>query len=199
MIIKNPELFMKLRSYYITNNLPFSEINIFGIRYEQNQKNDIWNDILGIWTYNNCYCWDGTTDPGKHATETKDIGAAHLCLGFHKEIWQIGIHKKSNPNFAHTALVQTGNKVKIWRDKNKNYINDDNFADEDYFGINFHRASKYQDVLTIGNYSAGCQVTRNIKDFEFAITLITNTQQYKNNNNFKFSYMLFDYKELGLS
>jgi len=198
MIEKHPELEAILKSKYSSLNIPLDEINIFGIRYDMNQEDDVWNDKLGIMTANNIYLWIGTTDPGKKATKTSEKGAAHLCLGYHKNIWQVGIHGTHNPNFAHNALVQTGNKVKIWRDKNKDFKENDGFYDEGYFGINFHRASKVENVLYIGPFSAGCQVTQDVKDFEFAMNLIMNSEKYKNNNKCCFSYMLFDYTEIGL-
>jgi len=198
MIYKKPELLNKFRNYYNKYDIQIEEANLFGIRFEEDQKKDIWNDILGIWTQHNVYCWTGTTDPGKHATETSSIGVAHLCYGYHKDIWQKGIHGSNNPNFAHPALIQTGNKICIWRDENKNYENDEGRYIEGYFGINWHRASKIHDVPTIGNYSAGCQVTLNSQDFEFGLNLIFNTNKFKENNNCKFSYALFNHKELGL-
>jgi hypothetical protein len=198
MIIKKPELINKLRLKYKELSISIEEINIFGIRFEENQNQDIWNDILGIWTQHNVYCWSGTTDPGRHATETKEGGSAHLCLGYHKDIWQTGTHCKDNPNFAHAALVQTGNECRIWRDVNKDYEDNDNKIEIGYFGINFHRASKLQNVSNIGLYGAGCQVTQDIKDFEFALNLILNTEKFKSNQKCCFSYMLFDRREIGL-
>jgi hypothetical protein len=194
MIYKKPELLNQFRTYYIKNNYLIEEANIFGIRYAVNQHLDLWNDLLGIWTANNCYVWSGTTDPSKYFTENKEGGAAHLFFGFHKNIWQAGIHAQSIPSFAHPALVQTGNAVKIWRDVNKDYDFDlgTDKVETGYFGINFHRASKVNNVETIGQYSAGCQVTRDIKDFEFALNLLLNTDKFKKNKKCTFSYMLFD-------
>jgi hypothetical protein len=198
MVYKKPELLLKFQNYYNQNNIEIEEINIFGVRYEVNQHLDLWNDLLGIWTVHNVYCWTGTTDPGKHATETSKKGAAHLCSGYHKNIWMVGIHAQNNPKFAHQALRQLGNKVKIWRDINHNYENDEKIYEYDYLGINWHRASKYNNLLEIGPYSEGCQVTRNIDDFKFGMNLILNSKKYKENEKCKFSYMLFEHEELGI-
>jgi len=192
MIVKRPELLSKLRMAYDARNFQIDEVNIFGIRFPEAQDQDIWNDILGIWTDHNIYCWQGTTDPGRHATENKEGGAAHLCLGYHKDIWQIGIHGASIPAFAHPALVQTGNVCRIWRDVNKDYEDNDNKIETGYFGINFHRASKINNVETIGFYGAGCQVTQDIQDFEFVLNLLLNTAKFKMNKKCCFSYTLFD-------
>lgn len=197
MITKRLELLSILRMAYDSQDIPIEEANIFGIRFPENQDQDIWNDILGIWTKHNVYCWQGTTDPGRYFTENKEGGAAHLCLGYHKDIWQVGIHGASIPAFAHAALVQTGNECRIWRDVNRDYEDNDNKIETGYFGINFHRASKISNVDEIGYYSAGCQVTQDIQDFEFALNLILNTDKFKQNNKACFSYMLFDKSILG--
>lgn len=198
MVVKKPELLNKFREYYNKSNILIEEANLFGIRFPEDQDKDIWNDILGIWTQHQVYCWPGTTDPGKHSTETKEQGTAHLCLGYHKDIWQVGVHGKHNPNFAHPALVQTGNKVWIWRDKNKNYEDDDFAQEEGYFGIDWHRASRVKDVPVIGPYSEGCQVSLNIQDYEFGFNLILNTEKFKQDHECKWSYMLWKHEELGL-
>jgi hypothetical protein len=199
MIIKKPEMLNSLRNYYTSHNLPIYEANIFGIRFEEDQAKDKFNDWLGVWTQHEVFVTLGTTDPGRKATENKENGSAHLCSGYHKNIWQAGIHGKHNLAFAHPALVQTGTgKVKIWRDKNKNYLNDDNIIEEGWFGINFHRASKIKDVETIGDYSAGCQVVQNVKSFEFLLNLLLNTEDFKKDKKFCFSYMLFDKTEIKL-
>ena len=199
MIIKKPELLNQLRNYYVSKNIPINEANIFGIRFEENQNLDLWNDWLGIWNQNEAFVWSGTTDPGKKATEESTRGCAHVVLGYHPFVWQVGIHSAGKPS-QHPALVQTGNEIKIWRDKNKDFIYNSNidFFDTGYFGINFHRASKIQDVEFIGPYSAGCQVTRNAQDFEFALNLLLNTEAFKKDNKFRFSYMLFDKSELSI-
>ena len=194
MIIEKPDLFVKLQNSYLLQNILIEEFNLFGIRNSNNMSEDIWNDILGLFTkLGKVYTWLGTTDPGVKATmQGKADGAAHLCIGFHKDIWQIGIHGKHNPNYAHTALIQTGNKVKIWRDKNKNFVNDEPTYEEGWYGINWHRASKWQNSPTIGNYSAGCQVTQDIDDFEFALDIILKSDKIGNNPDAKISYMLYE-------
>lgn len=90
-----------------------NEINIFGIRDEANQSLDVFNDVIGIykrgWVAGKIF--QATTDPGRYYTLNKQGGAAHLCEGFWKNIWMVGIHA-AGTNFAHEALVQRGNKVR---------------------------------------------------------------------------------------
>ena len=185
-----------LKRIYEKYNAPLAEINLFGIRHNQDQNKDVWNDVLGLMEKDTVVIWQGTTDPGKTATETKDGGAAHLCLGYHPDIWQVGIHAATNPAFAHRALVQTGNACRIWRDVNRNYVDDDNKIEEGYFGINFHRASVQKDLDTIGLYSFGCQVTRSHVDFERIMKVIMDSKTYKNNPQARFSYLLISETEL---
>jgi hypothetical protein len=200
MIYKKPELLNQLRTYYASKNIPVDETNIFGVRFEEDQQKDLFNDWLGVWTQHNVFVAIGTTDPGKKTTETSLKGAAHLICGYHSRIWQAGIHGQHNPLFAHPALCQTGNKISVWRDKNKDfdYDKETDFIDTGYFGINFHRASKIKDVETIGDYSAGCQVMQNEKDFQFFLNLLFNTEAFKKDKKYCFSYMLFDKKELNI-
>lgn len=192
MIQKNNSLYPVIENIYKKHDAEIEELNIFGIRNEADQDSDIFNDQLGIMLPDDTvYVWPGTTDPGKHATMEKDQGAAHLCLGYHADIWQVGIHAAKNPSFAHRALVQTGNSCKIWRDNDRNYLqNKTDKVEEGYFGINFHRASAVTANNFIGPYSFGCQVTKNLKDFEAILSLITGTKKYQANHAAKFSYLL---------
>jgi len=73
--------------------------------------------------------------------------------------------------------------VRGWRDKNKNFIDDDNIEDEGDYGINWH----YSNSKELINYaSAGCQVTPNIKFFNKSIECAIASEQER------FSYYLFD-------
>lgn len=174
------------------------EFNQFGIRNPENQNKDIFNDTLGIYLpkEKKVLIYTGTTDPGTSCTFKKSGGAAHMCEGFHKDIWVLEIHAKiSNPKFAHEAFCQrpeheTG-PVKIWRDVNKNYIEDDNvYQSGNWFGINKHRASKLYVVHEIDDYSWGCIVAQDAKDHEKEVEIAKQTQKYKKDKFCKFSFCL---------
>ncbi len=155
----------------------WSQINILGIRNDKNPG--IWNDFIFLQTDDELYKFEATVDPSRHWTEKpmNRLGVAHLCLGFHPNIWTIGKHRGK-----YNALVQRGAKVKIWRDKNKNYKKDDNIVQSGYFGINLHHG--YSAKGKVGVHSAGCQVIRNKISFNRFMGIVTGSGQPD------FSYLL---------
>ena len=91
------------------------------------------------------------------------------------------------------ALCQRSGLVKVYRDKNK-----DNKLDMEpktiqtgYFGINIHKAGLKSEV--IGGYSAGCQVFKNVSDFNTFLKLCQRSAELYGNN---FSYSLLDTNDL---
>ena len=202
MIVDRTDLIQNLKNVYVKYNAPIKEINVFGIRDESNQSDDLFNDWLGIMTSDKVYIWKGTTDPGINSLN-KSGGAAHLCPGYQPDIWVIDTHAKTNPLFAHKALCSRPNlgclPTKIWRDANKTTHKDEQEKGQSgYFGMNFHRASAVRLEQKIGLYSEGCQVTQDKKDFDFCMNLILNSQTYLTNNKATFSYMLILSGELEL-
>lgn len=101
--------------------------------------------------------WEATTAPGERYTQNpiNSGGAAVISLGYQRA-WQVGMHPMSNPN--HLGLVQTGGPVTVNRDKNKDYIRNDQ-VQTGYFGINQHWGYD-QPRGDIGPASAGCLVGR---------------------------------------
>jgi hypothetical protein len=193
-----------IRSLYKQYGAIWDEINIFGIRNEAGQNQDIFNDYIGLAIDGRVYIYKGTCDPGKYWTEQGGCcedkqGVAHLCLGFHSKIWQVGVHLPNNPNVAHEALIQTGNVVKIWRDENKDYDQDPTETVQvGYFGINCHRSNASGATPSIGLWSAGCQVFSGPQNFLTFMDIIKNSSSYIKNNKYCFSYFLFDIKQIDL-
>ena len=94
-------------------------------------------------------------------------------------VWKPGKHKGVVP-----ALLQTGNKVTVWRDGNADGKSDEQgYKEHGYFGINFHSASKdFSSKLiktVIGGWSAGCQVCNNLPEYKFIIDTIKSSGQDK--------------------
>jgi len=179
----------------------WGEVNLFGLRNEADQQADLFNDFIGICSGDIIKVYAGTTDPGAWwtlhpVTASGATGAAHLCEGFHKNAWRVGIHAQGTP-FAHEALVQTGNKVRIWRDLKSNFTRDDSDPEQSgYFGINIHRAG-LDDPNKIGKYSAGCQVVRHHKDFDELLEIVKASETFKKNKTgARFSYLLLNIKSL---
>lgn len=188
-----------LKNLYAQYNIPWDEINLFGIRHEEDQQLDIFNDFIGIATENEIKVFPATVDPGKPwtlnpVTVNGLTGAAHLCLGYHPNAWVIGIHG-TNPKFAHEALVQIGNSVAIWRDTNKDGLFEQGEPIvRGYFGINIHRAYPpgAGATPTIGLYSAGCQVFQIAENLQYVLNILKSTNKYKQNSKCTWSYTLFD-------
>lgn len=183
-----------VKQLYLEHGADWDEVNIFGVRNEKGQKKDIFNDLICIATKGNIYKFQATCDPGKYwtlvggANEQKN-GVAHICYGFHKKVYRIGKHR------GKLALVQKGAKIKIWRDENKNFKQDNKEKHQrGYFGVNIHRAG--ENSIKIGKWSAGCQVIKKDKDFIKFISLIMNSEKYKKYKRTKFDYFLFKDVEL---
>jgi hypothetical protein len=191
----------QLKKIYKSINAKWDEVNIFGIRNPDSPELDQFNDMIGIATEENVKIFRGTTDPGIYwtinpITAAGLTGAAHVCEGFHPYIWRVGIHAQGT-NFAHQALVQTGNKIKIWRDINKDFRPEDEPTQVGYFGINLHRASSNTDAETIGRYSAGCQVIQHADDFTELLNLVKASDTYqKHGASARFSYLLINKNDL---
>lgn len=178
----------------------WGEINIFGIRNEENAEKDQFNDLICIATDDLIHQYQGTTDPSVYWTKNPMTaegftGAAHVCEGWHQNIWRVGIHAKGT-NFAHEALIQTGNKIRIWRDVDKDFTEDEGEPIQSgYYGINCHRASS-QLTEVIGYYSAGCQVIQRIGDFLEFMGIIKGSDVYLANPQARFSYLLVNKNQM---
>lgn len=183
----------KLKDLYMKKGAPWDVFNLFGIRFEENQKKDVFNDYIGFATDLAINWFPGTTDPGREATEKKEGGAAHLCLGYHKNLWEIGMHPRTlteqNKAFRHKAFVQASPCL-IWRDKDRDGVKDaGDPVVRGIFGINLHRASIKGSAL-IGPYSYGCQVCQLPGSLDI---LLHNAEK----SGLKlFSYMLLDKSEV---
>jgi len=191
-----------IKEKYTSKGNKWDDVNIFGIRNEDDQDRDIFNDYIGIATNGKVYIYQGSTDPGKYWTQVggynKDgKGVAHLCHGYCRNVYQVGIH--GSGSFAHEAMVQTGNEVKVWRDVNNNYTYDNGDTLEiGYLGINIHSTLR-DDVVKVGQYSAGCQIIKNYTDHKKFMEIIKGSDKYKNNNKACFSYYLFTIFEMDTS
>lgn len=178
----------ELRNIYKSKKYQIAEINLIGIRNNKDQEKDVFNDNFLIWDseLDEVLELECTTDPGVFYTKNplNRKGCAHLMPGFYKGAYQVGKHR------GYTALVQTGAKVRVWRDKNKNFLQDDNIEEYGYFGINIHKQSFLRDKIL--KASAGCQVIKDPKDFDILMTIILNSDTYKKNKRAKFNYLLIE-------
>lgn len=150
-------------------------LNIWGIR-SKDTNTKYYNDVIVFFYERDFNIWESmifeaTTDPSNLNLEKpiNSKGCAVLREGYHEKLWKIGKHKNQ-----YKALVQA-NPCCVIRDNNKDDKID--FSDNTncgMFGINLHRASSWQVKDEIGLYSAGCQVIKDVNQWnDIIIPLIT--------------------------
>jgi hypothetical protein len=189
----------KLYKIYAENEIKRQTVNIFGVRKSDNNAlNNMYEDVIGFDINGEILIFEGTTNPGKYYTVNpiNKLGCAHVKEGFHPDIWQVGIHNPDTRN-AHEAFIQTGNKITVIRDKNKNGIIDENEIEYvGFFGINLHGGALSEDD-NINGWSAGCQVLRRRSELlNIVLPKIKSLPEFKNNSKMKFSYLLLNEKVL---
>ena len=162
---------LKCNGYkYFTSDKGY-DVNIVGIRNSDthgevtNKFDDTltisYKDLNGKWIYSE---YKATTDPGSHWEKNlmnKD-GVAILKPGQYRGSHQIGLHQGK-----YEALRQKS-PVKVYRDNNKDgkYDMIEEYVQEGIFGINIHKAGKFENGSTqIDKWSAGCQVFSKQSDF----------------------------------
>lgn len=187
MLVKLPDVIEALKEKrYLIFEDPF-ELNIVGIRSADMTPN-IFNDkLIAFWKTEDpteefqFRIWDITTDPGlywlQHPTNLE--GTAILFPGQYKS-YALDLHRGK-----YLALCQRLDKVKVYRDANKNNRYDAEDTEWGMFGINIHKAGI--DSVQVNKWSAGCQVFQREEDFNQFIELCqTHRAIHKN----QFTYTL---------
>lgn len=150
-------------------------LNIWGIR-SKDTNTKYYNDVIAFFYENENDAWElmlfeATTDPSNLNLETpvNSNGCAVLREGYHEKLWKVGKHKGQ-----YIALVQA-NPCCVIRDNDKDdKIDFSDNTDCGMFGINLHRASSWKVSDEIGLYSAGCQVIKDVNQWnEKIVPLIT--------------------------
>jgi hypothetical protein len=169
-------------------------LNIWGFRANSQTPNSFDDEIHVFtnvrtlkrpkWAY---WVFKCTTDPGTYWLKNpmNPQGTAILNPGQYVDSHALGLHRGK-----YKALVQRG-VVSVTRDYNRNAILDFNNGKvvRGLYGINIHRASQVGSTIKVDKYSAGCQVFKNAKDFDFFIKLCELHRQKHAN---KFTYTLVD-------
>lgn len=133
-----------------------------------------------------------TTEPGIYYQKKvlNPKGCAMIKPGQYENCYQLGTHIKSD----HKALIQTGGKITVWRDNDRDGIAENlGMEDTGYFGCNIHGAQRIGKTAKIGAYSAGCQVFESWKEKEEFINIC---EQYRELTGNKFTYTLIEEKSL---
>jgi hypothetical protein len=179
-------------------------VNIVGIR-SSNQRANEFDDTMLLIYRNKKKEWEVitsvvTTDPGDYYLVDNPVnskGTAILVPDQYRSVYQVDTHASSNKKFAHEALCQRGNTVKVWRDNNRDNIldHDPESIDEGWFGINIHRSKSSGAANYVGAYSAGCQTFKNSTNFKLFMDVVKRSRDRYGNS---FTYTLLeeqDFKE----
>ena len=157
----NPSV-LKLRDIFSRKSYNWFNFHIVGIRSTAN-KNNSFDDLIGIVDGENVYWFTGTTNAGRHwlLNLLNPKGCAVLKAGQYLNTYKKGLHKGQ-----YKALVQYA-PVEVYRDNNKNETAEETGTiDKGLFGINIHRANPKAKSTIIDKWSAGCQVLNDPKDFD---------------------------------
>jgi len=175
------------------------DINIIGVRNSETKDKvtNRFDDKLtvsykadGEWQYHEFDC---TTDPGTHWVENmmNDKGVAILKPGQYRRSHMLRLHAGK-----YLALGQKEN-VTVYRDNNRdaNYDLDESKTDTGLFGINIHRASKYEGRKStqVNKWSAGCQVIAANDDWHEFLDICQAAREIHGNS---FSYTLIESKDI---
>lgn len=172
-------------------------VNIIGVRSNQGNKvTNKYDDLLIVdYNTNNGHkrqIYTITTEPGlslmKNPSNSK--GTAILVPGQYRGVYAVDLHRGK-----YKALCQRLGAVKVYRDGNKDEIYDCNpeKIDKGWFGVNIHRSNETWTRNTIDNYSAGCQVFNDPKEFTSFMNIIEKAKAIYGN---KFTYTLITEDDL---
>ena len=174
-------------------------LNIVGVRNAEtlNEVTNKFDDYItlsykvdGEWNY---HCFDCTTDPGKHWVENimRKEGVAILKENQYRGSHKIGLHQGK-----YEALRQQ-KSVQVYRDNDldSNYDLLEENIQEGIFGINIHRATKWEGKKStqIDKWSAGCQVIAANDDFRLFMEICNKAKDVWGNS---FTYTLINSNDL---
>jgi hypothetical protein len=192
------ETAVKAKGYKWFENGDYN-LNIVGVRNAEteNEVTNKFDDFVTL-TYKvnqewNYHCFDATTDPGKHWVENimRESGVAILKENQYRSSHKIGLHQGK-----YEALRQQ-KPVQVYRDNNLDEYYDlkkENIQ-EGIFGINIHRATKYEGRKStqVDKWSAGCQVIAANDDFRLFMEICNKAKDTWGNS---FTYTLINSNDL---
>jgi hypothetical protein len=196
--IQQIESTLKAKGYKWFENGNYN-LNIVGIRNSEtlNEVTNKFDDCItlsykieGEWQF---HCFDCTTDPGTHWVENvmNDKGVAILKPGQYRSSHKLRLH-----GGKYLALGQQ-KPLTVYRDNNRDdkYDLDESKTDTGIFGINIHRASKYEGKKStnIDKWSAGCQVIASNDDWHEFLDICQQAREVWSNN---FTYTLIESDDL---
>jgi len=165
------------------------DLNIIGIRNAEGTVNAFDDEMHvlylkdGSWHH---HCYKCTTDAGLHYLLNPFSRGTAIVVHDrqYRGVYKLGTHT------GYKALSQQGNSIAVWRDRNKDNKHDyTGEIDEGYFGINIHRANKYKESSLVNNWSAGCQVIADPRDFDEFISLCEMQIERVGSNSFSYTLL----------
>jgi hypothetical protein len=192
------ETAVKAKGYRWFENGDYN-LNIVGVRNGETgtEITNKFDDFLtlsykidGEWNY---HCFDATTDPGKYWVENimREEGVAILKENQYRGSHKIGLHQGK-----YEALRQQ-KPVQVYRDNDLdgNYDLLEENVQEGLFGINIHRATKWEGKKStqIDKWSAGCQVIAANDDFRLFMEICNKAKDTWSNS---FTYTLINTNDL---
>jgi hypothetical protein len=191
--IENIKKVYSNKNYRFYDTTKDYNINIFGIRNDNLDVDNLFDDNIGILYGLNgkeiLFIADSTTLAGKYFMEhpMNPKGTASIIPNQYVKSHKIGLHLGK-----YNALVQCG-ILKICRDNNKDLIYDIDPSKaivSQYDGINIHHAGIMS--MSIDNWSAACQVLSKMKDWNEFIRIVEKSAKLYGN---LFTYTLLEEKD----
>lgn len=138
--------------------------------------------------------WSATCEPGRWYTDRpmNKNGAARIAFGQYRA-WRVGAHGNSDP---HEALVQV-EKVKVFRDLNKDGLRTGDRTETGLFGINQHWGYDLP-ATNIGRASAGCLVGRTRQGHREFMNIVKSDVRYQSDRQFIFTTTIIPGDKLNL-
>jgi hypothetical protein len=185
--------FMKSKGYVVYDKIGL--LNIVGMRNKKgNTVTNKFDDSIKVFYKNKNGNWDLfeyiiTTTPGFIPKTNKlPSNVAILALGQYVDQYKLGKHLGRED---HTCLKNSVNVVH--RNDREDLYNYKSKTQKGSFGINIHRSSKTGSSDNVNNWSEGCQVFKNVNQFNQFIKLCNN--QVSLTSKSTFTYTLCDYNE----
>lgn len=172
---KDIELLEKVKSLSSFKKIP-EGYWLLGVRSLEDKPNSFDDKIYLFKGEEFIIVTSATTNAGtptlKQFEKVNKDGAAILKANeWYYNLWSFGKHQGKVE-----ALLQLGNKVKVYRDTDKDDKSEEQGKlQEGYFGINFHPNTydlSKPSGTNIGWWSAGCQVVNNVDKYKTIIRLV---------------------------
>ena len=192
-ISKIRELFTS-KGYAFFDNGEYN-LNIIGIRNPNLVANSFDDTLVLIYKVNKEWVvkvYPITTDAGTYWLKNPmdKRGTAILVPNQYRGVYSIAKHLNK-----YDALCQINGVVKTYRDNNRDKIldMDEKTISQGYYGINIHRSNPYTSSDAVEKWSAGCQVFKNVKDFNEFMSICKKSKDIWGN---KFTYTLIKEEDL---